>query len=411
MTRRYYEHLPPFVKPKTGVATAKEMNFAALDSGFKIGTAGNKAVGRSGTVQLFHGSEVAYWPNAAEHTRGIMQSVPDMPGTELILESTADGIGTYFHTQWEKAVRGESEFIAIFVPWYVQSEYRKTPPAGFVRTAEEEELARRFDLDDAQLYWRRIKIVEFTTSKQDGEIAFNQEYPNTANEAFQFAVGETLIKSSDVVAARQTIVQGSGPLVVGVDPSRGGDRFATIKRHGRKMYEPQAYEGKQVKTLGQKVAICKRLLDEVCPVAGKKPDMMFIDYAEGGDLVDRLHELGYKDRVKSIHFAAAPLNPQRYSNKRNEMWGEMAEWFTDENLPVDVEDSDPLQADLTASPYKRDSHDRKCLLSKDDIKKDLGFSPDFGDAAALTFAEPVTVINREALIPKPRPVYTSGRRK
>jgi len=71
------------------------------------------------------------------------------------------------------------------------------------------------------------------------------------------------------------------------------------------------------------------------------------------------------------------------------MWGEMAEWLNDEHLPVEVPDNDELQADLTASPYERDSHDRIILHKKERIKRDFGYSPDLGDALALTFAEPV----------------------
>mgnify|MGYP003634331946 FL=1 len=48
-----------------------------------------------------------------------------------------------------------------------------------------------------------------------------------------------------------------------------------------------------------------------------------------------------------------------------------------------------MQADLCASPYDRDSHDRIVLWKKEKIKKEYGFSPDIGDALALTFAEPV----------------------
>ena len=70
------------------------------------------------------------------------------------------------------------------------------------------------------------------------------------------------------------------------------------------------------------------------------------------------------------------------------MWGEMNAWLADENVEVDVPDSDTLQADLCASPYERDSHDRMVLWRKERIKKEYGFSPDEGDSLALTWAEP-----------------------
>ena len=71
----------------------------------------------------------------------------------------------------------------------------------------------------------------------------------------------------------------------------------------------------------------------------------------------------------------------------------MSEWLCDESMPPDIPDSDEIQADLCASPYDRDSNDRRVLWSKDKIKSKYGFSPDYGDAAALTFAEPIRVDN------------------
>jgi hypothetical protein len=389
MTERYYDNLPTSVKPVASTANAKELHFGAIDSGYKIGTAGNKAVGRGQTLQYFHGSEVAFWMNASEHTKGIMQAVPDAPGTEVIWESTANGVGNFFHQQWKIAEKGLSEFIPIFVPWYWQKEYIKALPEGFKTTEEEDALAKYHELSNEQIYWRRIKIAELTTDGVDGEKAFKQEYPMNAAEAFQVSGGDGLITSNHCVKARKEKVKGSGAYVVGVDPSRGGDRFAIVKRHGRLMFGMEAYKGEQCDSLGKNVAICKKILDTVDPVTEKAPDMMFVDYGAGADLVDRLHELGYKKRVKSVHFGSTPLNPVKYTNKRNEIWQELSDWLVDETLPVQIPDDDEMQADLCASPYSYDSKDRRVLWSKDRIKEKYGFSPDYGDAGALTFAEPV----------------------
>lgn len=389
MTERYYKNLPSFVKPSTGAANAKEIYFDALDSGYKIGTAGNKAVGRGQTIQYFHGSEVAFWMNASDHTKGIMQAVPDADGTEVIWESTANGVGNFLHEQWKLAEKGLSEFIAVFVPWFWQTEYIKKLPDDYAITDSEQTLKEHYDLTDNQLFWRRMKIAELTTDGVDGTKAFKQEYPMNAAEAFQVSGGDGLISADSCMRARKNEVNGNGPLIVGVDPSRGGDRFAIIKRQGRKMYDMESYIGDQCDKLGKNVAICKRLLDTVCPIAGKIPDMMFVDFGGGADIVDRLHELGYEKRVKAVHFGSTPLDPIRYKNKRNELWGEMALWLNDENMPPQIPDSDEMQADLCASPYNTDSNDRKVLWSKDRIKKECGFSPDYGDAGGLTFTEPV----------------------
>ncbi|NIP66952.1 hypothetical protein GWM83_03025, partial [Candidatus Bathyarchaeota archaeon] len=387
MAQRYHDNNNPLLKPRTGASNTKELYFDKLDSGYKVGTAGTKGVGRSSTIQYFHGSEAGFWPNAEEHAKGVMQAIPDEDGTEVIRESTANGVGNYFHQQWKKAERGEGEYINIFIPWFWQDEYRKTPPDDFVRDDEEEELAEQYGLDDNQLYWRRVKIADLSVSGIDGESAFKQEYPCNAAEAFQMTGRAGLITADVVMRARKSKVNGNGPLIIGVDPSRGGDRFSVVRRHTRKAYGLQSWQGDAVDKLGKQVTICKKILDVACPIARRKPDMMFIDAGGGSDLVDRLHELGYEDRVRAIAFGATStvFYPEKYKNKRAEMWGEMNIWMRDENLPVEIPDEDSLQADLCASPYERDSHDRIQLWKKEKIKSEYGYSPDEGDALALTF--------------------------
>ncbi len=69
IVERFHAHCDPLVKPSTGAANSKELYFDRLQSGYKVGTAGTKGVGRSATIQLFHGSEVAFWPFAADACR------------------------------------------------------------------------------------------------------------------------------------------------------------------------------------------------------------------------------------------------------------------------------------------------------------------------------------------------------
>src|SRR5262249_36072655 len=119
---RFHEHC--VVKPSTGTDNARELTFDRLDSGYRVSTAGTRGVGRCATVQLSHGLDVASWPCAETRLAGILQAVADPEGTESILESTANGIGNVFHTMWREAEAGTNGYIAIFVPWYWQEEYR-----------------------------------------------------------------------------------------------------------------------------------------------------------------------------------------------------------------------------------------------------------------------------------------------
>jgi len=139
MTKRYIENLPHGLCPVPDSSAANKLHFKSFDSGYAVGTAGNKGAGRSQTLQLFHGSEVAFWPHAEEHAKGVMQAIPREDGTEIILESTANGMGNYFHHMWQASLNGNSEYQAIFLPWYWQDEYTSSIK-GFIPTKEEEAL-------------------------------------------------------------------------------------------------------------------------------------------------------------------------------------------------------------------------------------------------------------------------------
>jgi hypothetical protein len=193
MAKRYHDNGHPGLKPSTGASNAKEMLFDKLDSGYKVGTAGSKAVGRSGTIQFFHASESAFWPNAEDHFAGVMQCVPDADGTEIIIESTANGVGGKFHEIWMQAINGESDYIAIFVPWFWTKEYRKDA-TNFKPTEEELRQQKLYGVDNEQLAWRRAKIEEM------GKALCDQEYPYCWQDAF-LASGRTVFDKEETAAA------------------------------------------------------------------------------------------------------------------------------------------------------------------------------------------------------------------
>lgn len=387
MVNRYHEHCPVFVRPSTGAANAKELFFDKLDSGYKVGTAGTRGVGRSSTLQLFHGSEVAFWPNAESHAAGVLQAVPDAPGTEVILESTANGIGNFFHQKWRDAENGEGDFIAIFVPWYWQAEYRRELPEGFVMTDEEREYATLYGLDDEQIAWRRNKIADL----KDAAL-FKQEYPATAAEAFQMSGHDSFIKPEVVSRARKALCEPSGPLVIGFDPARfGDDSCALARRRGRVV---ASVDRKHRLTTMESVGWLKQVIDS------ERPERVFIDVGGlGVGIYDRLVEMGYGEIVRSVNFGSAPIEPERKDsngkklgggplNRRAEMWMASRDWL-DQVGGAQIPDEDGLQADACGPGYKYDSNTRVQLEKKEDMRRRGVKSPDGWDAVALTFAEPV----------------------
>lgn len=184
MAQRYYELCPKEFKPSLGAASQRELSFDKIDSGYRVGTAGNKNTGRSSTIQYFHGSEAAFWDNASDIAKGALQAVPDEPGTEVFIESTANGKLNWFYEQWMLAQSGESDFIPIFIPWFWQKEYR-AEPGKMMLSKEEIKIQKLYNLDVYQLAWRRKKIAELSSAGLRGEDEFRQEYPCSWEEAFE----------------------------------------------------------------------------------------------------------------------------------------------------------------------------------------------------------------------------------
>ncbi len=379
MVERFHEHINPNFKPSTGKSNRKELIFDRLDSGYRVGTAGTKAVGRSSTIQLFHGSEVAFWPNAADHAAGIMQAIPDEPNTEIILESTANGLGNYFHNLWQLAEVGENEFIPIFIPWYWQSEYRSMPGHDFELTNDEEKYQSLFRLDLEQMAWRRKKTIDLADP-----LLFKQEYPATAAEAFQTTGIESYIGAELVLNARKNEAKPwRGAVLAGFDPARDGkDRDAFICRSGPTAFQ---LEYKKFTTFPERIAFCLEKLESDDPYI----DMLFIDYGGSGwELAGMLRETEHAERVSIVNFGSNALKKEAYSNKRAEIYGELKKWMANEDEPVSIPDSDALHSDLTAATYTYDSKTRLRLERKKDIKKRGLRSPDGADALAMTFAFP-----------------------
>lgn len=404
MVERYHTHCPDLVKPVTGAANAKELSFEKLESGYAVGTAGAKAVGRSQTVQLFHGSEVAFWPNAKTHFAGVVQAIPDLPGTEIVLESTANGVGGEFHERWQQAEAGVGDYEAIFIPWFWQDEYRREVPPDFHLDEDEQTYLDAHGLDLEQMVWRRAKIAELKD-----ELLFKQEYPATAAEAFQLTGHDSFIKSEAVLAARKATCEGIGPLVIGADPARfGDDRFSVAWRKGRKVSKVES-KGK-IDTV-QGANWIKQIIDV------DKPARVFIDVGGvGAGVVDILHSWGepYPSIVVPINFGGAPQEPETLlpdgsksagpRNRRAEMWSRSKDWLNEPG-GADIPDTDALQADACGPGYSYDVNQRLLLESKEHMRARGVRSPDEWDSIVLTFAEPVA----EVVDASPKFHYGRGR--
>ena len=197
MSKLFYDELPAPVKPMLRASNAQELVFEnpsklrserearpGLRSRIRCATAGGRGIGRSDTLQCVHLSEYAFWPDGADGKAstlaGILQAVPSLPGTMVVIESTANGFED-FKDRWDAAVAGENDFEPVFFAWFENPDYSMPVVPGTEWTPEERDLKAAYRLTDGQLQWRRWCIANNCGGSLD---MFRQEYPASPGEAF-----------------------------------------------------------------------------------------------------------------------------------------------------------------------------------------------------------------------------------
>ena len=230
MVKRYYAHAP--LKPLTKYNNKKALEFNTadgngLDSAIRVGTAGKDDLGSSQLIHYLHNSEIAKWKakKVKPLLTSLMQCVPSLPGTWVINESTAKGIGGefyegYWNSRFQYTVylkNGKAafrcktnqnadrnnEFSAIFIPWFVFPKYQRQPEDDFKRTPEEQKMVELYGIHDGHLAYRRWAIP----NKCGGDPqVFCQEYPSNPEEAF-LAGGRPVFKPVADVLTRQRYLE------------------------------------------------------------------------------------------------------------------------------------------------------------------------------------------------------------
>lgn len=384
MAKRYYDKLPEALKIPLKVDSSDEMIFNT-DSSFRVGTAGSKSVGRSMTINYFHGSEVAFWQNANDIVSGMLQTIPDSPESELILESTANGTsgdGAYFYNMVQSGLDPKSDFMTLFYAWYQQNEYRRQIIEPIKWTDEEIELKKIYNLDDKQLAWRRAKL---TSDFKGREYLFKQEYPSSIQEAF-ITTSNALIPLNYIELSRKNIISSEGmPVIIGVDPARSSDRTIITIRQGRIVRKFYRYEKMDNVRLA---GIVMRLIQSI------NPARVFIDYGHGTGVYDILVSQGVGSLLELVQFGSGAYDNKKYANRRAEMFDKMRSWYMQEG-GVYIQDQEFIEEfvrDISILPDLNvsDSTGRFSLEKKANIVKGTEIhSTDFADSLALTFASPV----------------------
>ena len=168
------------------------------------------------------------------------------------------------------------------------------------------------------------------------------------------------------------------PKIIGVDPAYAekGDRAVIIRRQGRKVWEPEVYQGIDPMALATRVAT---------HIREWKAHYVFVDAGRGEAVWSRLYQLGYEDRVIPVNFSGKTYDPLCF-RKKDEIWNR-AKLYVSNPLTPDLPDCPDLIRELSAPTFKINDRGLLEVEGKQHLK-DRGYrSTDYADALVVTFAE------------------------
>lgn len=152
-----------------------------------LGSSENQEASRGTDIAMAHLSEVAFWKDSRLHcpdelVRAAVSGIALAPMTFIAMESTANGVGSYFHNEWLRAEAGLSDKAPVFVPWHEIEIYRMAvdnPEALWNGMDEYERRLWDNGLTLEMIAWYHAKRREMSTDAR-----MMAEYPTTAVEAF-----------------------------------------------------------------------------------------------------------------------------------------------------------------------------------------------------------------------------------
>ena len=213
----------------------------------KLGTAEKPDSARGGDYNLVHCTEVGLWVTTENKTpKEIVQSACSgilyRPYTMIVYESTAKGVGTFFHGEYVAARDGKSQFESFFVPWYEIEQYSLSvdDPAAFADALYRFRSQKSVDDPRRQpgqyLWWlwqsgATLEAINWYVSerrKYTEHASMASEYPSDDIEAFANS-GEMVFDKYTVEAMRRTCKAPRFRGSVSADADVGPDALKNIR--------------------------------------------------------------------------------------------------------------------------------------------------------------------------------------
>lgn len=197
------------------------------------------------------------------------------------------------------------------------------------------------------------------------------------------ASDQALIPLSWVKRAQTNTFEPGDPNLMGVDVGAGGDASVGCNRKGRVariLWEDHNPDTMQT---------CGNVIDFLHKTAAERAQVDVIGIGKG--VVDRAKE--QDESVVGIGVGEAPDDPKRFVNLRAELYWTMREAFEKNQVDLDPDDED-LAAELSSIRYKRTSHGKIQIESKQEAKNRGVPSPNRAESLMLTFAKPRKKLRR-----------------
>jgi hypothetical protein len=191
--RAFRDYTPEEQQRPIEFNSKKEIQYAVPHGSLFMVSMAGEGMGRASNVLDLHISEAAWLRNGRTTFNGVIscvpQSMPDMLGTMVFLETTAKGEDDLFWPMftdameaWERGEEDWSGWMPLFFSWLEDPANASEVPNGYewgAFSSTEREL-QALGATAEQLYWRRARLKDFNG---DEEI-FKQEFPSTWREAF-----------------------------------------------------------------------------------------------------------------------------------------------------------------------------------------------------------------------------------
>lgn len=241
--KTFYNNLPSFLKRPLSTNNTVDLTFKDTGASIIAVSAEGKGGLRSFTCSFLHISEYAFAPNPEELKATALSALNN---GQLIIESTANFFNDALHQEIMRHERGEASWKYLFFPWFEHDEYTEDIPDGesIEWTAQELELAEKYNLTDSQLFWRKNKL-----SKIGNKQKFMREYPACLEDAYSIS-GNIYLSREDFEDIEVVSVEPREASVfdvpspddrycIGVDVSAGvGRDWSVIYVLSKKTYQP-----------------------------------------------------------------------------------------------------------------------------------------------------------------------------